>query len=90
MCPRESAKCGRWYLQNTRDAAQARLAELEAWFTVEKAKVGALKVRLFSRLRPHFQQRDRLRLVVSYRRKYLETLVRSGEEDAGKVEQEYR
>ncbi len=72
------------------DAARARLAELEAEFTVEKAQIGALKARLFSRLRPHFQKRDSLRLVVSYRRKYLEALVRSGEEDAGKVEQEYR
>ena len=90
MCPRESAKCGRWYLQNTRDAARARLAELEAGFTVEKAKIGTLKGRLFSRLHEHFQERDRLRLVVSYRRKYLEALVRSGEEDAEKVEQEYR
>ena len=39
---------------------------------------------------PHFQKRDRLRLVVSYRRKYLEALVRSGEEEAGKVEEEHR
>ncbi len=72
------------------DAARARLAELEAEFTVEKAQIGALKARLFSRLREHFQKRDRLRLAVRYRRKYLEALVRSGEEDAGKVEQEYR
>ena len=127
-----NARMGRWYLRNTREAAQpslfvawesggesadgdapdkglvlyvnpelhrlrglvdaarARLAELEAGFTVEKAQIGALKARLFSRLRPQFQERDRLRLVVSYRRKYLETLVRSGEEDAGKVEQEYQ
>lgn len=55
------------------DAARARLAELEAGFTVEKAQIGVLKERLFSRLRPQFQERDRLRLVVSYRRKYLET-----------------
>lgn len=59
------------------DAARARLAELEAGFTVEKAQIGALKARLFSRLRPQFQERDRLRLVVSYRRKYLETLADS-------------
>ena len=72
------------------DAARARLAELEAGFTVEKAQIGALKARLFSRLREHFQKRDRLRLVVSYRRKYLETLVRLGEEEAGKVEEEHR
>jgi len=53
------------------DAARARLAELEAGFTVEKAKVEAMKARLFARLRVHFQERDRLRLVISYRRKLL-------------------
>ncbi len=72
------------------DAARARLAELDSGFTVEKAQIGALKARLFSRLRPQFQERDRLRLVVSYRRKYLEALVRLGEEDAGKIDEEYR
>ena len=45
---------------------------------------------LFARLREHFRRRDRLRLVISYRRKYLESLVRQGEEEAGKIAQEYR
>ena len=72
------------------DAARARLAELEAGFTVGKAKVEAMKARLFARLRAHFQRRDRLRLVIGYRRKYLESLVRQGGEEAGKIAQEYR
>ncbi len=71
------------------DAARARLAELEAGFTIEKAKVEAMKARLFARLREHFQRRDRLRLVIDYRRKYLELLVRQGEEEAGEIAQEY-
>jgi hypothetical protein len=72
------------------DAARARLAELEAGFTTEKAKVEAMKARLFARLREHFRRRDRLRLVIGHRRKYLESLVRQGEEEAGKIAQEYR
>ena len=32
-------------------------------------------------MREHFQRRDRLRLVIGYRRKYLESLVRQGEEE---------
>ena len=72
------------------DAARTRLAGLEAGFTIEKAKVEAMKVRLFARPREHFQRRDRLRLVIGYRRKYLESLVRQGEEEAGKIAQEYR
>ena len=57
---------------------------------MEKAKVEAMKARLFARLREHFQRRDRLRLVIGYRRKYLESLVRQGEVEAGKIVQEYR
>ena len=49
-----------------------------------------MKARLFARLREHFQRRDRLRLVIGYRRKDLESLVRQGEEEAGKIAQEYR
>ena len=49
-----------------------------------------MKARLFARLREHFQRRDRLRLVIGYRRKHLESLVRQGEEEAGKIAQEYR
>ena len=72
------------------DAARAQLAELEAGFTIEKAKVEAMKARLFARLREHFQRRDRLWLVIDYRREYLESLVRQSEEEAGKIAQEYR
>ena len=72
------------------DATRARLAELEAGFTIEKARVEAIKARLFARLRGHFQRRDRLWLVIGYRRKYLESLVRLGEEEAGKIAQKYR
>ncbi len=70
-------------------AAWARLAELEAGFAVEMAKLEGMKARLFARLREHFQRRDRLRLVIGYRRKDLESLVRQGEEEAGKIAREY-
>ena len=55
-------------------------------FLVELGKSPAL----FARLREHFQRRDRLRLVIGYRRTYLESLVRQGEEEAGKIAREYR
>ena len=61
------------------DAARARLTELEAGFAVEKAQVEAMKARLFARRRGHFQRHERLRLVIGYRRKYLESLVWQGE-----------
>ena len=37
---------------------------------------------LFRQLREHYQKRDRLRLIVDYRRKFLDSLVRGGEEEA--------
>ena len=72
------------------EAARARLAELETAFTTEKAKVDALQAALFRRLREHYLQRDRLRLVVRYRRMFLESLLRHGEEEAEQVRGEFR
>ena len=37
----------------------------------------------------HYQQRDRLRLIVDYRRKFLDSLVRGGEEEAKQAENHY-
>ena len=37
----------------------------------------------------HYQQRDRLRLIVDYRRKFLDSLVRGGEEEAKQAEADY-
>ena len=48
------------------------------WSNKAKSVAYAMKARLFARLRAHFQWRDRLRLVIGYRRKYLEALVRQG------------
>lgn len=47
-----------------------------------------LQARLFSRLRQHHQERERLRLVVNYRRQFLDALLRKGEE-AQQVQREY-
>jgi DNA polymerase-3 subunit epsilon len=44
---------------------------------------------LFRQLREHYQQRDRLRLIVDYRRKFLDSLIRGGEEEAKQAETHY-
>lgn len=72
------------------DVARGRLADLEAAYTIDKAKVDHLQASLFSRLRQHHQERERLRLIVSYRRQFLETLVRGTQEDAAQVQREYQ
>ncbi len=72
------------------DAAPARLAELEAAYTIDKTRVDSLQAGLFQRLRTWCQERDRLRLVVNYRQQFLEILLRQGEEEAEQVERQYR
>ena len=69
--------------------ARARLAELEVNYTKEKSRVDAMQAILFRRLREHYQKRDRLRLIVDYRKKYLDSLVRGGEEEAKQAEENY-
>ena len=44
---------------------------------------------LFRLLREHYQKRDRLRLIVDYRKKYLDSLVRGGDEEAKQAEANY-
>ena len=38
--------------------------------------------RLWTQLREHYQRRDRLRLIVDYRKKFLDSFVRGGDEEA--------
>jgi hypothetical protein len=68
--------------------AKARLAELEATYTIEKRAVETAQSLLFGVLRPYFQRRDKLTLVVRYRRKFLDALLAGGEEDAETVARE--
>lgn len=69
--------------------ARARLAELEVDYAKNKSRVDAMQAALFRRLREHYQKRDQLRLVVDYRQKYLESLVRGGEEEARQAEENF-
>jgi len=70
-------------------SGRARLADLEGTFTKEKSQVDVMQATLFGRLRAHYQKRDRLRLIVNYRRKFLDALVRRGEEEAKQEESHY-
>jgi DNA polymerase-3 subunit epsilon len=69
--------------------ARARLADLEAGYTREKARVDVMQAELFRRLREHYQKRDRLRLIVDYRKRYLDLLLRGGDEEAQEAERAY-
>lgn len=69
--------------------AQAHLAGLEEEYTREKSKLNALNATLFRRLREQYEKRDRLRLVVDYRRKYLDSLLRGSDDEAERLEGDY-
>ncbi len=70
-------------------AARARLAELEALYTQERHAVEVTQSRLFALLREPYQKRDRLRLVIAYRQRYLDLLLHSGEAEAESINPEY-
>jgi hypothetical protein len=69
--------------------ARGRLAELEAGYTIEKAKADGLQARLFSLLREYHQERERLRLIVSYRKQFIEALLRKPDKKASNLQGEY-
>lgn len=72
-------------LQQMISGARERLASLEADYSAEKHAVDVMLAQLFQALRSHYQRRDQLRLDVSFRRKFLEELMRAGEESAEEV-----
>jgi hypothetical protein len=69
--------------------ARAQLAELEADYTKEKSRVDAVQAVLFRHLRDHYQKRDKLRLTVDYRRKFLDSLMRGNVEEAKQAEKSF-
>jgi len=69
--------------------ARARLAELEATYTREKSRVDVVQAALFGLLREHYQRRDRLRLVVDYRKRHLDALIRGREEETQQAQTDY-
>ncbi len=72
------------------EAARARLAELELEYGIEKSKVDSVRSRLFAALRSVYQERDRLRLLVQFRKAFIERLLAEGEESAGATAGDYQ
>jgi len=69
--------------------ARAYLAGLEVEYAKEKSKLDALNATLFRRLRAHYEKRDRLKLVVDYRRKYLDSLLRGSDDEVERLKGDY-
>lgn len=72
------------------ESSRARLAELELEYGIEKAKVDSVRSRLFAALRTLYQERDRLRLLLRFRKAFIERLLAEGEESAGATAGDYQ
>lgn len=70
--------------------ARARLADIQAEYMVDHAAVDATNAALFRLVREHYHKRDRLRLVIDYRRKFLDVLLEQGDEDAEHVTGDFK
>jgi hypothetical protein len=64
------------------EAARNRLAELELEYGIEKSKVDSIRSKVFGALRTYYQERDRLRLLVQFRKAFIDRLLSEGEESA--------
>jgi DNA repair exonuclease SbcCD ATPase subunit len=69
--------------------ARSRLAELEVEYAKEKSRVDVVQAMLFRHLREHYQKRDRLRLTVDYRRKFLDALIRGDSDELKRAEKKF-
>ena len=71
------------------EASRNRLAELELEYGIEKSKVDSVRSKLFAALRATYQKRDRLRVLVNYRKAFIDRLLAEGEEAAEATADEY-
>jgi hypothetical protein len=76
--------------QRLSEAARNRLAELELAYGIEKSKVDSVRSKLFAALRSTYQERDRLRLLVQFRKAFIDRLLAEGEEAAGATADDYQ
>jgi len=72
------------------EASRNRLAELELEYGIEKSKVDSIRSKLFAVLRSVYQERDRLRLLVRFRKAFIDHLLAEGEEAAGATAGDYQ
>jgi len=72
------------------ESSRERLAGLELEYGIEKSKVDSVRSKLFSALRSYYQERDRLRLLVQFRKAFIDRLLAEGEEAAEKTATDYQ
>ncbi len=71
------------------ESARACLAELETELAHEHQAVNVVQARLFAHLRPLYQRRQTLHIIISYRQRYLDLLLHEGEASAEQATADY-
>lgn len=71
-------------------AARSRLADIQAEYTENRMAIESTQATLFGLLRSHYQKRDRLKLMLTYREKHLESLLHGDANETNDVVDEYQ
>ena len=71
------------------DDERSRLAAIEAEYTQEKSNVAKVRSEIFMLVCDDYKTRDQLQLIISYRRKFIEVLIRGGLEEADYVTEQF-
>jgi len=77
-------------LQDLIQNARNRLAELSAEYMSVNKAVNATSSALFTRLKDEYRRRDQLVLVVNYRKRFINTLLDEGEDEAEALSGDYQ
>ena len=72
-------------LKSLIETARVRLAEVEAQYMNDRSRAEFVQWRLYILLRDRYRRRDRLECLVEHRRRFAETLLEDGEEEAERV-----
>ena len=73
-------------LEEAIEALRDRLAELQSEYISESANVAFIRSEIFLLTRDHYERRDRLKLIVDYRERFLQDLLQQGREVADELE----
>ena len=77
-------------LKSAITSARTRLSELQASYTVMRHGVDLTQGLLFGLLRVYYQQLDQVKLVVFYRKRYLDALLQDEGNEAKKITEDYQ
>ena len=72
------------------EEAHAKLADSEAFLSLEKHQISVMQGEIFKNLREISQERDRLRLIVKFRKKLLENHLNSKDNEMAKIQRDFR